>query len=73
MIIALGLLLVAAAPPSTKADETCAATKFTLNKPVAAPQPKPEPKKVETAKASPPQPKADKTNIGDCGPKKKAG
>jgi hypothetical protein len=70
MIIALGLLLVAAAPPSTKADETCAATKFTLNKPVAAPQPKPEPKKVETAKASPPQPKADKTKIGDCGPKK---
>jgi hypothetical protein len=72
MTFLLPVLLVAAAPQV--GDETCAATRFTLNKPVApqAKQPTAEAKRAKVAQAVPAVPPEEgrqprvKPTPGDC-------
>ena len=71
MVVILALL-AAAAPAADKKEATCLATRFTLDKPVAAkPQAEPGPKKTVVAQAAPPAPKPrPRPKPEDCPPKK---
>jgi hypothetical protein len=74
MAVLVTLLLALAAP---QADEgTCAATRFTLNRPASpkAEPPKTDPEKRKVAQAAPTPPKPKPTpSPGDCTSEKKKG